>query len=88
MDVPIPQTLTVFRCSAVKPRKQSESQMTKVEKFLSRHEVLSHLGGISNTTLWRMCRAKQFPAPVQISPGRKAWRESDFVEWSANRAAA
>lgn len=33
------------------------------------------------TTLWRLMRAKRFPASVQLSPGRVAWRRSSILNW-------
>ena len=51
------------------------------EKFIPISEVQEMTGGISDTTIWRMRRAKQFPEPVSISPNRKAWRESDIEAW-------
>ena len=36
---------------------------------------------LSRTTVWRQIRAGAFPAPIKISPGRVAWRESDVVAW-------
>lgn len=37
--------------------------------------------GISRTTAWRLQRTGGFPAPVQVSPGRVAWRESELAAW-------
>ncbi|MFC3077851.1 helix-turn-helix transcriptional regulator [Phenylobacterium terrae] len=42
--------------------------------------------GISRTTAWRLQRAGAFPAPVVVSPGRVAWRESELEAWKAARA--
>ena len=39
----------------------------------------------SDTTLWRRVKAGDFPAPVQISPGRVAWRRRDVSDWLQNR---
>lgn len=36
---------------------------------------------LSRTTLWRLMRAKRFPASVQLSPGRVAWRRSSILNW-------
>ena len=36
---------------------------------------------LSRTTIWRLVRDGRFPAPLQISPGRKAWREDDIIAW-------
>ena len=57
------------------------------EKFIPISEVQEMTGGISDTTIWRMRRAKQFPEPVSISPNRKAWRKSEIEAWMNARAA-
>ncbi len=41
--------------------------------------------GISRTTAWRMQKAGDFPGPVQITPGRVGWRESELLAWRASR---
>lgn len=44
--------------------------------------------GISRTTWWRMIRDKRAPRPIQISPGRVAWLESDIIAWIETKHAA
>lgn len=58
------------------------------ERFLSWREVQPLFGGISRTTAWRGVRAGWLPQPVQVSPGRKAWRASEVTAWQASRAAS
>ena len=36
---------------------------------------------LSRSTIWRRIRDGNFPAPIQISPGRVAWLESDILAW-------
>ena len=55
-------------------------------RFLRRREVLKRLG-VSAVTLWRMVKSGRFPAPVPISAGIEAWRESDYEAWAQARAA-
>jgi predicted DNA-binding transcriptional regulator AlpA len=43
-------------------------------------------GDIGRTTAWRAIRRGEFPAPIKVSPGRVAWRESDVLAWQAERA--
>jgi predicted DNA-binding transcriptional regulator AlpA len=38
---------------------------------------------LSRSTVWRRVRDGRFPAPLQISPGRVAWREDDIRAWMA-----
>jgi len=42
----------------------------------------------SRMSIWRMVRAKTFPAPRQISPQRIAWRVEDLIAWNASRPVA
>lgn len=58
-------------------------------KFLI-YEDLKEQKGIpySRVHLWRMIKAKQFPAPVPLSPGRKAWLDDEIDDWIRSRAAA
>jgi len=41
--------------------------------------------GLSRTTAWRRQKAGDFPLPVQISPGRVGWWESELTAWKASR---
>jgi prophage regulatory protein len=54
-------------------------------KLLDKPTVLER-STFSDTTLWRRVRAGDFPAPIRISPGRVAWRESDVNSWIEQRA--
>lgn len=51
------------------------------EQFLGWREVQPLFGGISRTTAWRGVRDGWLPRPVQVSPGRHAWRASDVAAW-------
>jgi prophage regulatory protein len=37
---------------------------------------------VSETTLWRLIRAKKFPPSVQVAPNVVAWREADVRAWA------
>ncbi|MGE0054500.1 MAG: helix-turn-helix transcriptional regulator [Hyphomicrobium sp.] len=56
----------------------------QLDRFISRTEV-RELTGLSPTTLWREIRAGRFPAPVALSPNRKAFRVSDVAKWMRSR---
>ena len=49
-------------------------------RFLTAQEV-DRVHPVSRATRWRMVRRGEFPAPVQISPGRVAWKEADVRAW-------
>jgi predicted DNA-binding transcriptional regulator AlpA len=36
----------------------------------------------SATTLWRKCRAGEFPAPYKLSAGVTAWRVDEIRAWA------
>lgn len=36
---------------------------------------------LSRTTVWRMVRLGEFPAPVRVSRNRIAWFEADIEAW-------
>ncbi|HAF43524.1 MAG TPA: hypothetical protein DCK83_00905 [Gallionellaceae bacterium] len=39
---------------------------------------------LSTSTIYRLIKKNLFPAPVRLSPGRVAWRESDVEKWEQN----
>lgn len=53
------------------------------EQYLGWRDVQPLFGGISRTTAWRGVRDGWLPRPVQVSPGRRAWRASDISAWQA-----
>lgn len=48
---------------------------------------IKELTGLSRTTVWRLQKAGDFPAPVVISPGRVGWREREVMAWARSRRA-
>lgn len=45
------------------------------------------MAGISRSTAWRMQQTGTFPEPVQVSPGRVGWWESELTAWKSTRSA-
>jgi prophage regulatory protein len=43
------------------------------------------IAGISRSTAWRLQRSGDFPKPVQLSPGRVGWWESELTAWKVAR---
>jgi prophage regulatory protein len=41
--------------------------------------------GISSVTAWRLLKRGEFPAPIQLSRGRVAWRRTDLEDWLNSR---
>jgi prophage regulatory protein len=73
-------------------RKVIEARMTDIdlkfsgERLIGADEVRRRVD-LSRTTIWRLERAGEFPRSVQISPGRKAWREADVDTWISSKFA-
>lgn len=38
---------------------------------------------LSTTTIWRLVRKGAFPAPISLSPNRKAWSSAAVEKWEA-----
>jgi prophage regulatory protein len=52
--------------------------------ILRRPEVMARTG-LSGPTIWRLERAGQFPARVQLAPNSVGWFEADVDAWLASR---
>jgi len=37
--------------------------------------------GLSESSIWRLVRLRQFPRPMKLSPGCTAWLEHEIDEW-------
>lgn len=64
----------------------SSAEQAAEVRLIPRTEV-KRLTSLSSTTIWRLMRQQKFPAPVELSPGRVAWRESEIRRWIADRCA-
>ncbi|EPD3117933.1 helix-turn-helix transcriptional regulator, partial [Pseudomonas aeruginosa] len=58
-------------------------KMAELDRFMREAEVLEATS-LARSTLWREVKAKRFPSPVQITPGRVGWRQSDINRWLEN----
>lgn len=54
---------------------------------LIREPIVLERIGLSSTSRWRLERAGKFPRGIKISPGARAWLESDVDAWIAARVA-
>jgi prophage regulatory protein len=52
-----------------------------VKLKLIRIDELVERTGLSRTTIWRLTRAAQFPAPLKLSKQRRSWIEAEVAEW-------
>lgn len=55
-----------------------------VERLLPWPQVRERTG-LSRTTAWRLQNAGDFPKPVQVSPNRVGWRETEIEAWTLTR---
>lgn len=51
-----------------------------LDRLLTTRELIARTS-LSRSTLWRMTRAGAIPAPIQLTPTRVAWRESQIAAW-------
>jgi len=63
---------------------QDVSTTTTPTRLLRKPTVIDRVA-LSDTTIWRRVKDGTFPAPVKISVGAIAWRESDIEAWIASR---
>jgi prophage regulatory protein len=47
---------------------------------------LRDITGLSDPTIWRMRRRGDLPQPIQLSPGRVAWRADVINNWLETRS--
>ena len=58
-------------------------------KILRKKAVCEKLGGISEVTLWRTCRADPtFPVSIQLNKRVVGWLEHEIDAWLEQKAAA
>jgi prophage regulatory protein len=54
-------------------------------RIIRKPELLAKVG-LSNTTIWRLVRARRFPAPIRLSPNSVGWIDSEIEHWIIQRA--
>ena len=52
--------------------------------MLTRQQVEARCG-IGRTTIYRLMRTGEFPAPLRIGPRAVRWPEAEIVAWLASR---
>lgn len=58
--------------------------MTPKDTLLRRPQVEA-LTGLSRSTLYLFIQKSNFPAPVRLGARSVAWRESEVLQWIADR---
>jgi prophage regulatory protein len=69
------------------PIKARHEARAGANRVLRDHEVEARVG-LSRSTRWRLVRAGQFPAPIELGERARGWIESDIDEWIASRTPA
>lgn len=44
--------------------------------------------GLSRSSIWKRVKAGTFPAPLELGPKARGWRESDIENWLQSRPVA
>ena len=61
--------------------------MSEREKIVRAPELQEWIG-LSRSTVWRLVKAGEFPAPIRLHGNAVAWREQDVNEWIKSRPLA
>ena len=59
--------------------------MAEIEDRLLRRAEVERRIGFGRSTLYRMMRAGEFPAPIKIGPRAVRWSAREVAEWLASR---
>ena len=59
--------------------------MKTTEMKLVRVRDVMELTGISRTSLWRLIKSGDFPAPFRLGPRMNAWHEHEIYDWLNSR---
>ena len=76
----------------MKTRKRKQDQTTKIpasKRIAAGHltdiHTVSEVTSLSRAMIYVMARKGAFPAPVQLTERRVAWRTSDVMAWMKSR---
>lgn len=62
--------------------------MNQQQDSVLRFREVREIVGLSRSTIWRMVRARTFPAPIQLaSASSVGWLRSEVLTWMRERAA-
>jgi predicted DNA-binding transcriptional regulator AlpA len=57
----------------------------EADRLLQPRAARELLGGISNATLWKLAKSRDFPIKIQISLKSVGWWESELRRWVESR---
>ena len=55
--------------------------------YVRQAQLIPHVVPFSSATLWRKCKAGEFPAPVKISERITAWNVGSIRKWLQSHSA-
>ena len=59
-----------------------------LQRMIPPKELGAYTGDLKRSAIDELIKQKKFPAPVRLSERRKAWRETDLINWQQERFAA
>ena len=71
----------------INQRITENSKMNGVDRYLRIKDVVAQTG-LSESTVYRLIRNGEFPAPNQLGPHRVGWKLSRVTEWCDSRPSA
>lgn len=63
------------------------AQTATVDRMLAPPAVMEKTS-LSRTTLWRLVKRREFPAPAKLSPGRVGWSANAVEDWLSEKREA
>jgi predicted DNA-binding transcriptional regulator AlpA len=63
--------------------KDGNVETLKEDRIISKSECRKVLGGVSDSTIWRLEHQGDFPKRVRVAPGTAGWRMSEVQQWIA-----
>ena len=58
--------------------------MDDLPKFASVDELAARYG-VNRSSLYKWCKAGQFPPPIKLGPKFSRWRREDIERWESTR---
>ena len=58
-----------------------------IDRLLRRRQV-EEVTGLSPSSIYRLMRSREFPAPVRVGPSAVRWKASEITRWVESRPLA
>lgn len=73
------------RSTRIKTVPQRKSNPKSIPAFYREAQLVPSMLPVSSSTLWRMVRRGEFPAPVKLAPKVTAWPAGPVDRWIRER---